>query len=90
MDQVIINGIFFVMFLLIGIFGCYFQRKIVEELKKLKKDFNMTEKQAKKYTILTPLFYFRAFNISSLFLYFASAGIFLYFFIKTLLAFIKV
>jgi len=74
------------MFLIIGIFSIIFQKKLNKEIKKLKKDADMTEKQAMKYTILTPLFYFRNFNISSILLYFASAGIFLYFFIKALLA----
>ena len=85
MDETIINGIFFLSFLIIGISSWVLHCKLKKELNKLKKDFDMSKKEAMEFTILTPLFYFQSFNISAIILYFASAGIFLYFFIKVLI-----
>ena len=84
MDEIIINGIFFLSFLLIGVSSWVLHCRMRRELNKLKEDFGMSKEEAMKYTILTPLFYFKSFNIYSIILYFASAGIFLYFFIKGL------
>lgn len=84
MDEIIINGIFFISFLIIGIISWVLHCRIKRELFKLKNDFDMSKEEAMKYTILTPLFYFKSFNFSTIVLYFASAGIFLYFFIKGL------
>jgi len=84
MDEIIINGIFFLSFLIIGISSWILHYKINRELSKLKNDFDMSKEEAMKYTILTPLFYLKSLNVPAIILYFASAGIFLYFFIISL------
>jgi len=86
MDEIIINAIFFLSFLTIGISSWVLHCRIKRELFKLKNDFDISKEEAMKYTILTPLFHFKSFNVSAIILYFASAGIFLYFFIKGLLS----
>jgi hypothetical protein len=70
MDEIIISGILFLSFLITGIVSWALHCRIKRELLKLTNDYYLSKEEAIKYTILTPLFYFKSFNVSVIILYF--------------------
>ena len=83
MDEVIINGIFFLLFLATGIASCILKGRIDNSFKKLG-ELDINKKDTKEYPVFSSLNYIDNFNITSIILYFASSMIFLYYFIKSL------
>jgi len=83
MDEVIINGIFSLTFLIIGIFSCLMKRGINKNYKKLE-GLDLPKKTLKEYPLFTSLNYIDSLNIASIILYFFSSLIFLYYFYKSL------
>jgi len=81
MDEIIMYGIFFLIFLAVGINSCFLQRNINKNSKILE-EYEISDKEAKKTPILAAFIYIKNYNITSISLYFASSMIFLIFLLR--------